>query len=157
MPRHFKRETPMKHCELVPGKGIRHGDHDIFFGLRRNAVRKVLGKPVPNDSMWNDEDEYEVDGDEWLRLRYLDDTLCDIEVLGGSLAHDGVELKHTDIRTLKAGLNNCGIAVDDLTEWLSEGRDCVDLQIVVATGDDIGEPGGDKIAWVITSVDFKVE
>ncbi|UPG94175.1 hypothetical protein [Luteibacter aegosomatissinici] len=147
----------MKHCELVPGKGIRHGEHDIFFGLERSAVRKVLGKPKPQEGMWDDEDEYEVEREDWLRLRYLDNKLCDIEVLGGALAYDGVELKHTDIRTLKAGLNNCGIAVDDLTEWLSEGRDCVDLQIVVATGDDIGEPGGDKIAWVITSRDFKVE
>jgi hypothetical protein len=42
------------------------------------------------------------------------------------------------------------------TEWLAEGRDCIDLQIVVATRDDIGEVG-DEVEWVTTSSDFRVE
>jgi len=145
----------MNHCELIPGRGIRHGDTEIFFRKSRSDMRKALGKPT--ESLWDDEDEYEAHGDEWLRLRYLDEKLCDIEVLGGSLVHDGIELKHTDFRKVRDALHNAGIKIDDETEWLSEGRDCIDLQIVIATADDIGEPGGDRIAWVITSADFKVE
>lgn len=155
----------MKHCELVPGKGIRHGDTKIFFGARRKEMRKALGehKPPEGEINWEDEDEYEVDGNEWLRLRYLDDKLCDIEVLGGSLVFDGIELKATDIRTVKDKLNNLGLAISDESDWLSEGRDCVDLQIVIATLTDIGEPGGpgdemgDGIAWIFASTGFEIE
>lgn len=155
----------MKHCELVPGRGIRHGDIDIFFGSKRTELRKALGDPKPQtaDISWDDEDEYEVDTAEWLRLRYLDGKLCDIEVLGGELVHDGIELKNTDIRTLKDKLHNCGIVIDDESQWLTDGRDCIDLQIVVATLNDVGEAGepgdemGNGIAWIIASSGFEVE
>jgi hypothetical protein len=147
----------MEHCELIPGKGIRHAGTDIFFDTQRSVLRDVLGYKASGDSMWEDEDDYSRDGEEWLRLRFLDGKLRDIEVLGGTLAYDGMELKNTDIRTLRDVLHNVGLVVEDETEWLKDGRDCIDLQIVVATGDDVGEPGGDRIEWVITSADFKVE
>ncbi|MGA7439169.1 MAG: hypothetical protein WBW32_13695 [Luteibacter sp.] len=163
----------MEHCELVPGRGIRRGTDNIFFGTPRATLRKLLGKPKPpTNSMWDDEDEYDAYGKEWLRLRYLDEKLCDIEVLGGKLVHEGLELKDTDFRTLRDGLHNSGIAIHDETEWLSEGRDCIDLQIVIATRDDVddldddddegvdvdgaADERGSRIAWVIASVDFKV-
>jgi hypothetical protein len=147
----------MMHCELVPGRGIRHDNTEIFFGMRRDAVREALGQPT--ETIWGDEDEYATGGDDWLRLRYLDGKLCDIEVLGGSLTHKGIELKNTEFRALRDALHNSGFVLEDETEWLSEGRDCIDLQIVVATADDlINEPEtGDGIAWVITSSDFRVE
>ncbi|QWT19874.1 hypothetical protein KPL74_19270 [Bacillus sp. NP157] len=145
----------MEKLELIPGRGVRRDDIDIFFGMPRDAVRKALGKP--NETMWDDEDEYEVGGDDWLRLRYLDGKLCDIEVLGGSLMYETIELKDAHIRDVKFALHNIGIVIDDETEWLSEGRDCIDLQCVFATCDDIGEAGGDRVAWVIASSDFRVE
>jgi hypothetical protein len=157
----------MEQCELVPGRGIRRADTetdtstDIFFGTPRAKLREALRytKP-PADSMWDDEDEYEYKVDEertaeWLRLRFLDDKLCDIEVLGGSLVHEGIELLATDIDALRIALKRGGMALEK-TEWLSEGHDCVDLQIVVASRDDAGD-AGNEIAWVITSSDFRVE
>jgi len=153
----------MEQCELIPGRGIRRGDTDIFFGMRRKALRDALGYKQAGDGMWDDEDEYaDGDGHEWLLLRFLDDKLCDIEVRGGELSHDGIELKHTDMPRLHDDLERKGMALEK-TEWLSEGHDCVDLQIVVASNRDIEEfddndrSNDDKIAWVITSSDFKVE
>lgn len=145
----------MESCELVPGRGIRRGDTDIFFGTPRKKLREALGWKPAGDNMWEDEDEYPANGNDWLRLRFLDDALCDIEVLGGHLVHDGIELMATDIATLRAALKKQGMALEK-TEWLAEGHDCVDLQIVVASKEDVGDVG-DDMEWVITSRDFKVE
>ncbi len=146
----------MEQFELVPGRGIRRGHTDIFFGMPRAKLRNQLDWKPGGDSMWDDEDEYaNAEGAEWLRLRFLDDKLCDIEVLGGKLVHDDIELRDTDMDTLRAELTRKGMALEK-TEWLSEGHDCVDLQIVVASQDDIGEVGN-EIAWVSTSSDFRVE
>lgn len=149
----------MEQCELVPGRGIRRNrdNTDIFFGMPRMKLREALGYEKPTgDTMWDDEDEYSNgDGDEWLRLRFLDEKLCDIEVLGGHLAHEGIELLATDMPTLRAALKQGGMALEK-TEWLSEGHDCIDLQIVVASREDAGDVG-EEIAWVITSSDFRVE
>lgn len=150
----------MEHCELIPGRGIRRGDTDIFFGMRREPLRKALAYEAGADGMWDDEDEYaDGEGNDWLLLRFLDDKLCDIEIRGGLLTHEGIELKNTLMPRLRTDLDGKGMALEK-TEWLSEGHDCVDLQIVVASEKDIEEFSddiGDKIAWVITSSDFKVE
>jgi hypothetical protein len=146
----------MEHCELVPGRGIRRGDTDIFFGMPRKKLRDTLGWKAGGENMWDDEDEYsDASGNDWLLLRFLDEKLCDIQILGGQLAHEGIELFATDIPALRAALKKGGMALEK-TEWLSEGHDCVDLQIVVASREDAGDVG-DEIEWVITSNDFRVE
>lgn len=146
----------MESCELIPGNGIRCGDTEIFFGTPRKKLRDALGWKPGAENMWDDEDEYvTAAGDEWLRLRFLDDKLCDVEVLGGHLVHEGIELLATDIAALGAALKKAGMALEP-TQWLAEGQDCVDLQIVVASNEDVGEVG-EEVAWVITSSDFKVE
>jgi hypothetical protein len=146
----------MEHCELIPGRGIRRGDTDIFFGMPRKKLRDALGWKSGGDNMWDDEDEYtDTDGGDWIRLRFLDDKLCDIEVIGGRLTHEGIELRATDMPKLRAALKQVGLALEK-TEWLSEGHDCIDLQVVVASRDDVGDIG-DEIEWVITSSDFRVE
>lgn len=146
----------MEHCELVPGRGIRRGDTDIFFGMPRKKLRDALGWKSGGENMWDDEDEYtDSAGTDWLRLRFLDDKLCDIEVIGGKLTHEGIELLATDMPALRAALKQSGMALEK-TEWLSEGHDCVDLQIVVASREDVGDVG-EEIEWVITSSDFRVE
>ncbi|MET0936883.1 MAG: hypothetical protein ABWX83_12885, partial [Luteibacter sp.] len=93
----------MEHCELVPGRGIRRGDTDIFFGMPRKKLRDALGWQ-PAESMWDDEDEYSADGNDWLLLRFLDEKLVDIQVVGGQLAHEGIELRATDMPKLRAAL-----------------------------------------------------
>lgn len=146
----------MEHCELVPGRGIRRDTTDIFFGMPRKKLRDALGFQAGGENMWDDEDEYSTpDGDDWLRLRFLDDKLCDIEVLGGHLVHEGIELIATDLPALRVALKKAGMALEK-AQWLSEGHDCVDLQIVVASKEDAGDVG-DEIEWVITSCDFRVE
>ncbi|MDR6643817.1 hypothetical protein J2X57_003050 [Luteibacter sp. 1214] len=146
----------MEHCELIPGRGIRRGDTDIFFGMTRKKLRDALGWKSGGDNIWDDEDEYsDAEGKDWVRLRFLDDKLCDIEVMGGQLTHEGIDLLPTSMPALRAALKKGGMALEK-TEWLSEGHDCVDLQIVVASRDDIGD-AGDEIEWVITSSDFRVE
>ncbi|WP_036116491.1 MULTISPECIES: hypothetical protein [Luteibacter] len=146
----------MEHCELIPGRGIRRGDTDIFFGMTRKKLRDALGWKSGGDNIWDDEDEYsDAEGNDWVRLRFLDDKLCDIEVMGGQLTHEGIDLLPTSMPALRAALKKGGMALEK-TEWLSEGHDCVDLQIVVASKDDIGD-AGDEIEWVITSSDFRVE
>ena len=146
----------MEHCELVPGRGIRRDTTDIFFGMPRKKLRDALGWKAGGENMWDDEDEYSTpDGNDWLRLRFLDDKLCDIEVLGGNLVHEGIELIATTLPALRVALKKSGMALEK-TQWLSEGHDCVDLQIVVASREDAGDVG-DEIEWVITSSDFRVE
>lgn len=146
----------MEHCELIPGRGIRRGDTDIFFGMTRKKLRDALGWKSGGDNIWDDEDEYsDTEGNDWVRLRFLDDKLCDIEVMGGKLTHEGIELLPTSMPALRAALKKGGMALEK-TEWLSEGHDCVDLQIVVASKDDVGD-AGEEIEWVITSSDFRVE
>lgn len=146
----------MEHCELVPGRGIRRDTTDIFFGMPRKKLRDALGWKAGGENMWDDEDEYSTSvGDDWLRLRFLDEKLCDIEVMGGSLVHEGVELVATTLPALRVALKKSGMALEK-TQWLSEGHDCVDLQIVVASKEDAGDVG-EEIEWVITSCDFRVE
>ena len=146
----------MEHCELVPGRGIRRDTTDIFFGMPRKKLRDALGWKAGGENMWDDEDEYSTpDGDDWIRLRFLDDKLCDIEVMGGSLIHEGIELVATTLPALRVALKKAGMALEK-TQWLSEGHDCVDLQIVVASKEDAGDVG-EEIEWVITSADFRVE
>jgi hypothetical protein len=146
----------MEHCELVPGRGIRRDTNDIFFGMPRKKLRDALGWKAGGENMWDDEDEYSTaDGNDWLRLRFLDDKLCDIEVMGGNLVHEGIELVATTLPSLRVALKKSGMALEK-TQWLSEGHDCVDLQIVVASREDAGDVG-DEIEWVITSSDFRVE
>lgn len=146
----------MEHCELVPGRGIRRDTTDIFFGMPRKKLRDALGWKAGGENMWDDEDEYSTpDGNDWLRLRFLDDKLCDIEVMGGNLVHEGIELVATTLPELRVALKKTGMALEK-TQWLSEGHDCVDLQIVVASREDAGDVG-DEIEWVITSSDFRVE
>ena len=146
----------MEHCELVPGRSIRRDVTDIFFGMPRKRLRDALGWKAGREHMWDDEDEYtDAAGAEWLRLRFLDDKLCDIELMAGNLTHEGIELLATDMTSLRAALKKSGMALEK-TEWLSEGHDCVDLQIVVASRDDVGDVG-EEIEWVITSSDFRVE
>jgi hypothetical protein len=146
----------MEHCELVPGRGIRRDTTDIFFGMPRKKLRDALGWKAGGENMWDDEDEYNTAaGDDWIRLRFLDDKLCDIEVMGGNLVHEGIELVATSLPELRAALKKAGMALEK-TQWLSEGHDCVDLQIVVASKEDTGDVG-EEIEWVITSSDFRVE
>lgn len=146
----------MEHCELVPGRGIRRDTTDIFFGMPRKKLRDALGWKAGGENMWDDEDEYSTpEGDDWLRLRFLDDKLCDIEVMGGNLVHEGIELVATTLPALRIALKKAGMALEK-TQWLSEGHDCVDLQIVVASKEDAGDVG-EEIEWVITSSDFRVE
>ncbi|MET4677961.1 hypothetical protein [Luteibacter sp. ME-Dv--P-043b] len=146
----------MDHCELIPGRGIRRGDTDIFFGMPRKKLREALGWKAGGESLWDDEDEYtDTGGTEWVRLRFLDDKLCDIEVIGGTLTHEGITLFPSDMPTLRAALKDAHMDLEK-TEWLSEGHDCVDLHIVVASKNDVGDVG-DEIEWVITSSDFRTE
>jgi hypothetical protein len=124
--------------------------------MPRKKLRDALGWKAGGENMWDDEDEYSTaEGDDWLRLRFLDDKLCDIEVMGGQLVHEGIELVATDLPALRMALKKAGMALEK-TQWLSEGHDCVDLQIVVASREDAGDVG-DEIEWVITSCDFRVE
>jgi hypothetical protein len=141
---------------VVPGRATRRPTTDIFFGMPRKKLRDALGWKAGGENMWDDEDEYSTaDGNDWLRLRFLDDKLCDIEVMGGNLVHEGIELVATTLPALRVALKKSGMALEK-TQWLSEGHDCVDLQIVVASREDAGDVG-DEIEWVITSSDFRVE
>ena len=67
----------------------------------------------------------------------------------------GIELVATSLPELRAALKKAGMALEK-TQWLSEGHDCVDLQIVVASKEDTGDVG-EEIEWVITSADFRVK
>ncbi len=146
----------MDSCELVPGKGIRCGDAEIYFGMARKALREMLGWKPTAETLWDDEDEYmQADGEDWLRLRFLDGKLCDIEVLGGGLQHEGLELKSTSWSALEPALETLGHSLRK-TQWLGEGKDCVALHVNIATHDDVGGDG-DGIEWVITSSDFHNE
>jgi hypothetical protein len=146
----------MDSCELVPESGIRCGGVEIFFGKQRKDLRESLGWKPSGEGMWDDEDEYLLDdGREWLRLRFVDEKLCDIEFLAGSLRYQDIELHATVRRELEHQLENLGYSCKP-TRWLAQGKDCAELHINIASRDDVGDHG-DEIEWIITSRDFHTE
>jgi hypothetical protein len=143
--------------ELIPGKGIRQDEVEIYFGMDRSALRSAL-RPgfAPPKSHMTDEDDFETaDGGTLIRLRFDGDKLQDIEFLNGKLRYRGIELHDNVTRNeVEEQLAKLGISFQDST-FLDEGMECSELSINIATREEVGgDKGDDRIEWVITSINF---
>jgi len=143
--------------ELIPKRGIRHNETEIFFGMTRSTLRAELqqrfGEPA---SHMSDEDDFETpDGATLIRLRFDGDKLQDIEFLHGSLRYRGVELcDNTTWSEIEERLGGFGLSFHD-SMFLDEGMECSELGINVATREQVGgDRGDDRIEWVITSINI---
>jgi hypothetical protein len=143
--------------ELVPKRGIRQNETEIFFGMTRSTLRAALrqrfGEPA---SHMSDEDDFESpDGGTLIRLRFDGDKLLDIEFLHGALRYRDVELcDNTTWNEIEDRLGGFGLSFHD-SMFLDEGMECSELGINVATREQVGgDRGDDRIEWVITSTNF---
>lgn len=143
--------------EFVPFEGITSKPLAIMLGQSRKALRtraaSVFSPLEPNPDYPDEDDFITLDGTTFIRVRYQDDTVRDIEFLSGSLRYNGVEL--FDQATLKSVRRFLESENHPLraTKWLGDGLDCVSLGINIACHDDIGGDG-DGIEWVILSRNF---
>lgn len=144
--------------EFVPFEGIISKQIAITLGTSRELLRKLavpLFSPLEPNSDYPDEDDFiTVDGTTFIRVRYQDDTVRDIEFLSGQLRYKGFEMH--DRATLKEVQRFLSSQNHSLgkTSWLGDGLDCVSLGINIACHDDVGGDG-DGIEWVILSRNFK--
>ena len=144
--------------EFVPFEGIISKQIAITLGQSRELLRKLavpLFSPLEPNSDYPDEDDFiTVDGTTFIRVRYQDDTVRDIEFLAGQLRYKGFEMH--DRATLKEVQKFLSSQNHSLrkTSWLGDGLDCVSLGINIACHDDVGGDG-DGIEWVILSRNFK--
>ncbi|TWT72895.1 hypothetical protein [Allorhodopirellula solitaria] len=146
----------MTEWTLKPQRGIERGALAIHFGMSRSAVRERMRDafPPPQSHFETEDDfEHETDGS-WIRVRYDDVGVQDIEFLGGLLAYNGVMLfGGNEWPSLQQDLTAAGNTLRD-TKWLGDGHDCLPLAVNIATHEEVGGDG-DGIEWVIMSTQFE--
>ena len=142
--------------QLIPRVGIASGSVEISFGQERAELSRILADDflAPAKTTFADEDDFHSeDKSVFIRVRYSGTQVQDIEFLGGVLEYQGIQL-HSDVTFSeleeKFGAKNFTFRP---TEWLGDGQDCPELNINVATHEDVGGDG-DGIEWVILSQTF---
>jgi hypothetical protein len=144
--------------EFMPFEGIMSRQLAITLGQSRTLLRKLaapLFSPLEPNSDYPDEDDFITqDGTTFIRVRYQDGTVRDIEFLSGQLRNKGFELHdQATLQRVQRFLKSENHSLRK-TSWLGDGLDCVSLGINIASHDDIGGDG-DGIEWVILSRNFK--
>lgn len=140
--------------KLVPHSGLESGSVRISFGLSRAEVRQLMPSHLrlKESSSFPNEQDYQSDDDsDWIRVRYNDNQVEDIELLQGALQFQELELFQTDLRRLKQQLLNRGLSLRPTR--FGDGYDCVSLGINIASHEDVGGDD-DGIEWVILSRRF---
>lgn len=142
--------------DLQPKKGISSPEYSILLGNDRTDVRKALKKWYslePNED-YPDEDDF-LDESTFIRVRYdKKDKVQDIEFLGGNLSYSDIPIHAgTNFKEIETQFEKLGLAFR-YTEWLGDGKDCVDIAVNIATHEDVGGDG-DDIEWVILSKNFE--
>ncbi|MFT3814602.1 MAG: hypothetical protein QM740_14680 [Acidovorax sp.] len=141
--------------ELLPRTGIESSSIKIAFGMERQELQGMMSKEFSApESNYPDEDDFiSADKSTFIRVRYEDSRVKDIEFLAGTLMYQGINLHFgTTFTELKKKFGDLGLSFR-LTEWLGDGQDCQELGINIATHEDVGSDG-DEIEWVILSSDF---
>jgi hypothetical protein len=138
--------------ELVPKKGIRHGQIELFLGMKRADAWAALadGYALEHRNSPNEDDFESKDGQTWIRLRYHGDKLQDVEFLRGDLQFSGLALHaHASWTALAPALEKLGYKFHG-AEQLGGGHECTELGVNIATHEDVGGDG-DEIEWVIVA------
>jgi hypothetical protein len=91
------------------------------------------------------EDQYT--SDTTLFLRYDNDTLNVIMFIDGRLAYNGLELHDTRWAVLAPALTERGLTINDAPVYFTEGVDCPELGVNIATQEEVGGDG-DEIEWI---------
>lgn len=140
---------------LIPKVGIASDDHSISFGDSRGELRKALEATYPYETPKNfpNEDDYKNES-VYIRVRYdTEELVQDIEFLDGDLVYRDIHLHDgTTFEEIEEYFRRIGLSFRD-TEWFGEGKDCVELEISIATKEQVGGDG-DDIEWVIMSNDL---
>ena len=142
---------------FIPQKGFSHDNLEIRFGCKRDELRNLLepafSSPELNGSFPDEDDFHSNDGTTFIRVRYKDEAVKDLEFLSGSLSYEGIQLhQSTNLTTVRKAIEALGHPFRP-TRWLGDGRDCESLGFNIASREDIG---GDDDAneWFIISQDF---
>jgi hypothetical protein len=142
--------------ELVPGQGIKRGAAELFFGKQRSEVHAMLKEifGAPEKTNFPDEDDFRMEDGTFIRVRFNDAGLQDVEFLGGELRLGGLRLHEgATWEELEPELEARGYEFTNASV-LGDGYECTKLGVNIATHDDIGGDG-DGIEWVIASVNIK--
>ncbi len=144
--------------EFVPFEGLVSKPLTITLGQTRELLRKraapVFSPLEPNPDYPDEDDFITLDGMTFIRVRYQDDAVRDIEFLSGKLRYNGFELHdQATLKSVRRFLKSENHALRK-TQWLGDGYDCVALGINIASHEEVGGDG-DGIEWVILSRNFK--
>lgn len=151
--------------QIVPFKGIETHKSDvndttpelqIFFGMNRQEIRKLLADvfPKPEKKNFPDEDDFvSKKGKKFVRLSYDEnDKLVSILVIEGRVQYQNIELKEgTTMPKIIKQLEKINISAQD-PEY-ADGYDFPQLGINIATHEDVGGDG-DEIEYVSLTKDF---
>lgn len=142
--------------QLIPKKGITTNELSISFDDQRTALREALGKSYSLSTSQNfpDEDDFQREGI-YIRVRYNDDDrVKDIEFLGGDLFYQDISIHDgTTFEKIESAFAEKGLTFRD-TQWFGDGKDCVELEISIATREEVGGDSS-EIEWVILSNDLE--
>lgn len=139
---------------LIPKEGIVSKEHSIRFGDSRDELRKALEATYSCETPKNFQNEDDFKNESvYIRVRYdADNRVEDIEFLGGPLEYRDINLHEgTTFSEIEDSFRSIGLSFCD-TEWFGEGKDCAELEISIATREQVGGDG-DDIEWVIMSND----
>jgi len=131
-----------------PGQGIQSDQLEINFGSSRSGLREKLTPLLgPHASHQPDDDDYV---DSTLRLRFDSaGSLSSIEMMGGKLQLDGIELVATEFTTLNEALSKRRGQEPDWN-YMHDRAECPDLGLGFASNFHCGgDEEDDGIAWVL--------
>jgi hypothetical protein len=142
---------------FIPRKGFAHGNFEVSFGCGRDELRALLkptfSTPESNSSYPDEDDFHSNDGTTFIRVRYKDKAVKDVEFLSGFLSYEGIQLHgSTNLTAVREAFEALGHTFRP-TQWLGDGSDCESLGFNIASREDIGGDD-DAIEWFIISHDF---
>jgi hypothetical protein len=142
---------------FIPRKGFAHDNLEVSLGCKRDELRYLLrplfSSPKLNSSFPDEDDFHSNEGTTFVRVRYRDEAVKDLEFLSGALFYEGIQLHQS------ANLTKVREAFEALghpfrpTRWLGDGSDCESLGFNIASREDVGGDD-DAIEWFIISQDF---
>ena len=142
--------------QLIPEMGIECGGARIFFDQDRAALNNLMANHgfLKAKTTYPDEDDFlTTDESTFIRIRYSETNVKDIEFLCGKLQHQGIDLHSgTTFSKIKKEFKAKNLTFRE-TEWLGDGKDCPELRINITTREDVGGDG-EEIEWVILSKGF---
>jgi hypothetical protein len=142
---------------FIPRIGFLHDNLEVNLGCGRDELRTLLepafSAPELNSSYPDEDDFHSNDGSTFIRVRYKDGAVKDLEFLSGDLSYEGIQLhRSANLTAVCEAFEALGHTFRP-TRWLGDGSDCESLGFNIASREDIGGDD-DSIEWFIISQNF---